>query len=125
MTTRRPDVSRRAAPSTALRITSSSASNSPCSTAMLGSTRAYSWAPFHDLLKYEGLLHSIQANRAKVVVMNITGVPTVDSRGATHLHQEIAAARCGGRGYRDRHLLGSCALARRADNRPVKPEDNE
>jgi rsbT co-antagonist protein RsbR len=41
----------------------------------------------------EGLLHAIRANRAKVVVMDITGVATVDSKVANHLLQTIAASR--------------------------------
>lgn len=41
----------------------------------------------------EQLLHSIRENRAKVVVMDITGVPNVDSKVANHLVQTIEAAR--------------------------------
>lgn len=41
----------------------------------------------------EQLLRSIRANRAKVVVMDITGVPSVDSRVANHLVQTVEAAR--------------------------------
>jgi rsbT co-antagonist protein RsbR len=41
----------------------------------------------------ESLLHAIRANRAKVVVMDITGVATIDSRVANHLLQTVAAAR--------------------------------
>jgi rsbT co-antagonist protein RsbR len=41
----------------------------------------------------EGLLRSIRANRAKVVVMDITGVATIDSRVANHLLQTVTAAR--------------------------------
>jgi rsbT co-antagonist protein RsbR len=41
----------------------------------------------------EGLLHAIRANRARVVVMDVTGVATVDSKVANHLLQTIAAAR--------------------------------
>lgn len=40
----------------------------------------------------EGLLNAIRANRAKVVVMDVTGVATVDSKVANHLLQTIAAA---------------------------------
>lgn len=40
----------------------------------------------------EGLLQAIRANRAKVVVMDVTGVATVDSKVANHLLQTIAAA---------------------------------
>jgi rsbT co-antagonist protein RsbR len=40
----------------------------------------------------EGLLRAIRANRAKVVVMDITGVATVDSKVANHLIQTVAAA---------------------------------
>jgi rsbT co-antagonist protein RsbR len=41
----------------------------------------------------EGLLHAIRANRAKVAVMDITGVGAIDSKVANHLIQTIAAAR--------------------------------
>jgi rsbT co-antagonist protein RsbR len=41
----------------------------------------------------DGLLHAIRANRAKVVVMDITGVGAVDSKVANHLIQTVAAAR--------------------------------
>jgi len=41
----------------------------------------------------EALLRSIRANRAKVVVMDITGVPAVDSKVANHLLQTVQAAR--------------------------------
>lgn len=41
----------------------------------------------------EGLLHAVRANRARVVVMDVTGVATVDSKVANHLLQTIAAAR--------------------------------
>ena len=41
----------------------------------------------------ESLLHSIRANRAKVVVMDITGVATIDSRVANHILQTVLAAR--------------------------------
>jgi rsbT co-antagonist protein RsbR len=41
----------------------------------------------------DGLLHAIRRNRAKVVVMDITGVAAVDSRVANHLIQTVAAAR--------------------------------
>jgi rsbT co-antagonist protein RsbR len=39
------------------------------------------------------LLQSVRANRAKVVVIDITGVPAVDSRVANHLVQTVEAAR--------------------------------
>lgn len=39
------------------------------------------------------LLQSIRATRAKVVVIDITGVPAVDSKVANHLLQTVAAAR--------------------------------
>ncbi|MCS6926007.1 MAG: protoglobin domain-containing protein [Candidatus Binatia bacterium] len=39
------------------------------------------------------LLHSIRAYRAKVVVMDITGVPAVDSAVANHFIQTVQAAR--------------------------------
>jgi rsbT co-antagonist protein RsbR len=41
----------------------------------------------------EQLLQSIRTNRARVVVMDITGVPSVDSEVANHLVQTIEAAR--------------------------------
>jgi rsbT co-antagonist protein RsbR len=41
----------------------------------------------------ESLLHAIRANRAKVVVMDITGVAAIDSKVANHLIQSVAAAR--------------------------------
>jgi len=41
----------------------------------------------------EHLLESIRANRAKVIVIDITGVATVDSRVANHLMQTVEAAR--------------------------------
>ena len=41
----------------------------------------------------EGLLRAIRANRARVVVMDITGVPAVDSKVANHLLQTVQAAR--------------------------------
>jgi rsbT co-antagonist protein RsbR len=41
----------------------------------------------------ENLLTSIRNNRAKVVVMDITGVATIDSKVANHLLQTVTAAR--------------------------------
>ncbi|WP_292937853.1 protoglobin domain-containing protein [Noviherbaspirillum sp.] len=41
----------------------------------------------------EQLLRAIRDNRAKVVVVDITGVPYVDSRVASHLVQTVEAAR--------------------------------
>lgn len=41
----------------------------------------------------ENLLHAIRANRAKVVVMDVTGVLAVDTKVANHLLQTVAAAR--------------------------------
>lgn len=41
----------------------------------------------------EQLLGGIRANRAKVVVIDITGVPTVDSTAANHLVQTVEASR--------------------------------
>jgi rsbT co-antagonist protein RsbR len=41
----------------------------------------------------ESLLHAIRDSRAKAVVMDITGVATIDSRVANHLLQTVAAAR--------------------------------
>jgi len=41
----------------------------------------------------EQLLKSIRANRAKIVVMDITGVPSIDSKVANHILQTVEAAR--------------------------------
>ncbi len=41
----------------------------------------------------ESLLRSIQANRARVVVMDVTGVATIDSKVANHMLQTVTAAR--------------------------------
>jgi len=41
----------------------------------------------------EQLLRGIRANRAKVVVMDITGVPSVDATVANHLVQTVDASR--------------------------------
>ena len=41
----------------------------------------------------EALLRAIRANRARMVVMDITGVPAVDSKVANHLLQTVQAAR--------------------------------
>jgi rsbT co-antagonist protein RsbR len=41
----------------------------------------------------ENLLEAVRARRAKVVVMDVTGVATVDSKVANHLIQTVAAAR--------------------------------
>lgn len=41
----------------------------------------------------DGLLQAIRSHRAKVVVMDLTGVATVDSKVANHLIQTVAAAR--------------------------------
>jgi rsbT co-antagonist protein RsbR len=41
----------------------------------------------------EGLLGCIRVNRAKVVVMDVTGVGTIDSNVANHLIQTVVAAR--------------------------------
>lgn len=46
----------------------------------------------------DSLLHAIRAHRAKVVVMDITGVAAVDSKVANHLIQTVAAARLMGAG---------------------------
>jgi rsbT co-antagonist protein RsbR len=40
----------------------------------------------------DNLLHAIRAHRARVVVMDITGVATVDSKVANHLIQTVEAA---------------------------------
>jgi rsbT co-antagonist protein RsbR len=41
----------------------------------------------------ESLLRSIRASRAKVVVMDVTGVATIDSKVANHLIQTVTAAK--------------------------------
>lgn len=41
----------------------------------------------------DGLLQAIRSHRAKVVVMDLTGVATVDSKVANHLIQTVAAAK--------------------------------
>jgi rsbT co-antagonist protein RsbR len=41
----------------------------------------------------DDLLRAIRANRAKVVVMDVTGVAAVDSKVANHFLQTVAAAR--------------------------------
>jgi rsbT co-antagonist protein RsbR len=41
----------------------------------------------------ESLLEAIRANRARAVVMDITGVASIDSRVANHILQTVAAAR--------------------------------
>ena len=41
----------------------------------------------------ENLLRAIRAKRARVVVMDVTGVATIDSRVANHLLQTVTAAR--------------------------------
>jgi rsbT co-antagonist protein RsbR len=41
----------------------------------------------------DSLLHAIRADRAKVAVMDVTGVAAVDSKVANHLIQTVAAAR--------------------------------
>jgi rsbT co-antagonist protein RsbR len=46
----------------------------------------------------EQLLRGIRTNRAKVVVVDITGVPTIDSTVANHLVQTVEASRLMGAG---------------------------
>jgi rsbT co-antagonist protein RsbR len=41
----------------------------------------------------EGLLRAVRVNRAKIVVMDVTGVATIDSKVANHLLQTVTAAR--------------------------------
>lgn len=41
----------------------------------------------------EQLLRSIRSNRAKVALIDVTGVPAVDSKVANHLLQTVDAAR--------------------------------
>jgi rsbT co-antagonist protein RsbR len=45
-------------------------------------------------------LRGIRNNRAKVVVVDITGVPTIDSTVANHLVQTVEASR----------LMGACVI---------------
>ena len=52
---------------------------------MIDSQRAYQLT--------EHVLRAIRQHRAKVVVLDITGVPTVDSAVANHLIQIVQAAR--------------------------------
>ena len=52
---------------------------------MIDSQRARQWT--------EQLLRGIRKNRAKVVVVDITGVPTIDSVVANHLVQTVEASR--------------------------------
>ena len=40
----------------------------------------------------DGLLNAIRANRAKVIVMDVTGMATIDSKVANHFIQTVAAA---------------------------------
>ncbi len=46
----------------------------------------------------EGLLHAIRAHRAKIVVMDVTGVPAIDTKVANHLILTVAAAKLMGAG---------------------------
>ncbi len=55
----------------------------------------------------EQLLRGIRANRAKVVVIDITGVPSIDSTVANHLVLTVEAAR----------LLGATAIVRSCSSR--------
>lgn len=41
----------------------------------------------------EQLLHSVRSSRAKMVVIDVTGVPSVDTKVANHLVQTVEAAR--------------------------------
>jgi rsbT co-antagonist protein RsbR len=41
----------------------------------------------------DGLLHAIRDTRAKVVVMDVTGVATIDTKVANHLIQTVSAAK--------------------------------
>ena len=41
----------------------------------------------------DGLLQAIRTNRAKVVVMDVTGVATIDSKVANHILQTVTAAK--------------------------------
>jgi len=59
----------------------------------------------------DSLLRAIRANRAKVVVMDITGVGAVDSKIANHLIQTVAAARLMGTAVIITGLSGDVAQA--------------
>lgn len=48
---------------------------------------------FRARLITDGLLKAIRSSRAKMVVMDITGVPTIDSTGANHILHTVTAAR--------------------------------
>ena len=56
----------------------------------------------------EQLLGAIQTNRAKVVVIDITGVATIDLNVANHLVQTVEAAR----------LMGASAITASLEDRP-------
>ena len=69
----------------------------------------------------EQLLRGIRANRAKVVVIDITGVPTIDSTVANHLVQTVDASRLMGASVIITGLsLGDRADAGDARRRPVE-----
>ena len=59
----------------------------------------------------EQLLRGIRANRAKVVVIDITGVPTIDSTVANHLVQTVEASRLMGASV----IITGLSLGDRAD----------
>ena len=65
----------------------------------------------------EQLLGAIQANRARVVVIDITGVATIDLGVANHLVQTVEARRLMGRARSSPALLAHRADARRPRRR--------
>ncbi len=71
----------------------------------------------------EQLLRAIRANRAKVVVIDITGVPTIDSTVANHLVQTVDASGSDGRErHHHRPVVGHRADARHDRAGPVEDE---
>ena len=72
----------------------------------------------------EQLLSAIQANRAKVVVIDITGVATIDVTVANHLVQTVEASRLmGASAILTGPLVGHRADARRSRRRPRHDAD--
>jgi len=63
----------------------------------------------------EQLLRSVRTNRAKVVVIDVTGVPSVDTKGANHLVQAVEAAR----------LMGAAAIVTRMSTDSAQTMDTE
>jgi rsbT co-antagonist protein RsbR len=59
----------------------------------------------------DDLLRAIRTNRAKAVVVDITGVPVVDSKVAQHLAQTVTACRLMGAGAIVTGVSGAVAQA--------------